>query len=60
MGPSCGVQSGDRLTGRYAIGEITLYDHDTVELSNLHRQVLHNESRIGMPKATSAALSLML
>lgn len=36
------------------LGEITLVDYDTVELSNLHRQILHNESSVGLPKVTSA------
>ncbi len=30
-------------------------DHDTVEMSNLQRQVLHTEARVGVPKALSAA-----
>ncbi|GAA5883040.1 hypothetical protein JCM16303_006804 [Sporobolomyces ruberrimus] len=40
------------------VGEITILDHDTVELSNLHRQVLHTEERVGMPKAESARIAL--
>lgn len=36
------------------LGDITLVDYDNVELSNLHRQILHNESFIGMPKVMSA------
>ncbi|GJN94015.1 hypothetical protein Rhopal_007078-T1 [Rhodotorula paludigena] len=40
------------------VGEITILDHDTVELSNLHRQVLHTEGRIGMGKAESARTAL--
>ncbi|GAA5830373.1 hypothetical protein JCM3766R1_002697 [Sporobolomyces carnicolor] len=40
------------------VGEITILDHDTVELSNLHRQVLHTEDRVGMSKALSAKLAL--
>lgn len=39
-------------------GQITIVDHDTVELSNLHRQVLHTEARVGMSKAQSARLAL--
>ena len=39
-------------------GEITILDHDTVELSNLHRQVLHTEDRVGMSKAHSAKIAL--
>ncbi|EPQ54132.1 hypothetical protein GLOTRDRAFT_116767 [Gloeophyllum trabeum ATCC 11539] len=37
------------------IGRIGIVDHDVVELSNLHRQILHTEQRVGMPKAESAA-----
>ncbi|GAA5980149.1 hypothetical protein JCM11641_006929 [Rhodosporidiobolus odoratus] len=40
------------------VGEITIVDHDTVELSNLHRQVLHTEGRVGMSKAESAKVAL--
>ena len=37
------------------IGRIGLLDYDEVDLSNLHRQVLHTEKRIGEKKSTSAA-----
>ncbi|OBZ72260.1 Adenylyltransferase and sulfurtransferase MOCS3 [Grifola frondosa] len=37
------------------VGTIGIIDHDTVELSNLQRQILHTEARIGIPKALSAA-----
>lgn len=37
------------------IGHIGIVDHDHVELSNLHRQVLHTEAGIGTHKADSAA-----
>lgn len=40
------------------IGTIGLVDYDTVEISNLNRQILHSGSRIGMPKVESAALFL--
>ncbi len=33
------------------IGKLTLIDHDSVSLTNLHRQVLFTESDIGKPKA---------
>jgi len=36
------------------VGHITLIDHETVELSNLNRQVLHWEQDIGEKKVTSA------
>ncbi|KAM0746058.1 hypothetical protein T439DRAFT_330042 [Meredithblackwellia eburnea MCA 4105] len=40
--------------GSAGVGEITIIDHDVVELSNLHRQVIHSEGRIGGFKAESA------
>ncbi|KAI5857774.1 hypothetical protein BZA05DRAFT_384762 [Tricharina praecox] len=40
------------------IGTLGLLDHDTVELSNLHRQILHPTSRVGLPKVVSAARAL--
>lgn len=39
-------------------GEIRICDDDVVELSNLNRQILHPEARIGLSKAISAAESL--
>ncbi|XP_049319892.1 adenylyltransferase and sulfurtransferase MOCS3 isoform X2 [Astyanax mexicanus] len=40
------------------IGRLGLLDYDEVELSNLHRQVLHTEHTQGLPKAQSAADAL--
>ncbi|MBN6071030.1 molybdopterin-synthase adenylyltransferase MoeB [Aggregatibacter actinomycetemcomitans] len=40
------------------VGHLTLLDFDTVDISNLQRQVLHDDSRIGMPKVDSAKLTL--
>ncbi|MDO5055515.1 molybdopterin-synthase adenylyltransferase MoeB [Pasteurella oralis] len=40
------------------IGHLTLLDFDTVSLSNLQRQVLHDDSRLNMPKVESAKQSL--
>ncbi|MGY2166894.1 ThiF family adenylyltransferase, partial [Pseudomonas tolaasii] len=40
------------------VGSMTLLDFDTVSLSNLQRQILHSDARIGMPKVASAALAL--
>ncbi len=37
------------------IGQLVLVDDDTVEISNLQRQIAHVESRIGQPKVSSAA-----
>eukprot|EP00003_Mantamonas_plastica_P023895 TRINITY_DN4373_c2_g1_i2.p1 TRINITY_DN4373_c2_g1~~TRINITY_DN4373_c2_g1_i2.p1 ORF type:complete len:496 (-),score=166.97 TRINITY_DN4373_c2_g1_i2:71-1429(-) len=39
------------------IGRIGLVDFDTVEVSNLHRQVMHRESRVGMAKTRSGLMS---
>ena len=39
-------------------GRIAIIDHDAVELSNIQRQVLHNEETIGMPKVLSAAVAI--
>ncbi|MFW9951146.1 MAG: ThiF family adenylyltransferase [Candidatus Thorarchaeota archaeon] len=36
------------------IKELTIIDNDTVSISNLQRQILFNETQIGMDKATSA------
>ncbi len=41
------------------VGWITLIDHDQVERSNLHRQVVHSEKSIGMPKVESARNTLL-
>ncbi|MES2714961.1 MAG: HesA/MoeB/ThiF family protein [Pseudomonadota bacterium] len=40
--------------GTAGVGRITLVDHDTVDLTNLQRQIAHNLSRVGAPKAESA------
>ncbi|EAT12014.1 molybdopterin-synthase adenylyltransferase MoeB [Bermanella marisrubri] len=40
------------------IGHITLVDDDSVEISNLQRQIVHNEHNLGMNKAESAAKTL--
>ena len=41
------------------VGHLTLLDFDIVSLSNLQRQVLHDDSRLDMPKVESAKLSLL-
>lgn len=41
------------------IGEITLVDDDTVDITNLQRQVLHHEANVGMNKCASAKASLI-
>ena len=40
------------------VGRITIVDHDTVDLTNLQRQIAHDMSRLGRPKAESAAQSI--
>lgn len=39
-------------------GKITICDFDSISLSNLNRQILHNHDRIGMQKADSAYATL--
>lgn len=36
------------------VGTLGLIDGDTVEVSNLHRQILHSTSKVGMSKVDSA------
>ena len=36
------------------IGYIKIIDDDVIELSNLHRQILHTENNVGQPKVLSA------
>lgn len=40
------------------VGRLTLVDHDTVDLTNLQRQIAHTTHRVGQPKAESARLCL--
>ena len=40
------------------VGRLTLIDDDRVERSNLHRQVIHADARVGMAKTASARLAL--
>jgi molybdopterin-synthase adenylyltransferase len=40
------------------VGRITLVDHDTVDLTNLQRQILHTSARVGQPKAESGRQAL--
>jgi len=44
--------------GAAGVGTIGVVDDDTVSLSNLQRQVLHNDERIGMEKVFSAQIAL--
>jgi molybdopterin/thiamine biosynthesis adenylyltransferase len=41
------------------VGRITIVDHDTVDLTNLQRQIAHDLSRVGQPKAESARRSML-
>lgn len=40
------------------VGRLVLTDPDRVDLSNLHRQILHRTDRIGTPKTDSARMTL--
>ncbi|PVU85067.1 hypothetical protein BB559_007223 [Furculomyces boomerangus] len=40
------------------IGEIGVIDHDTVDISNLHRQIIHTEENQGMKKVESAQMAM--
>ena len=40
------------------VGTIRLVDDDVVDRSNLQRQILHTEARVGTPKVVSAAAAL--
>lgn len=54
-GLSCPAALAAAAAGVRRIGVV---DDDRVEISNLHRQVLHAESSVGEPKAVSLARSL--
>jgi molybdopterin-synthase adenylyltransferase len=40
--------------GTAGVGRITIVDHDSVDLTNLQRQIAHSLERVGQPKALSA------
>jgi len=44
--------------GSAGVGRITLVDPDTVDLTNLQRQIAHSQARIGQPKVTSATAAI--
>ena len=62
--PCCG--GGERGLGSPALytlakqvwGTIALVDYDQVDISNLNRQILHSETRLGLPKVDSAEVFL--
>ena len=37
------------------VGSLTLVDHDTVDVSNLQRQIIHDQASLGVAKVDSAA-----
>ncbi|MEI7514925.1 MAG: molybdopterin-synthase adenylyltransferase MoeB [Betaproteobacteria bacterium] len=41
------------------LGHITLVDHDTVDLTNLQRQIAHTTDSVGTPKVESAKATLL-
>jgi molybdopterin/thiamine biosynthesis adenylyltransferase len=41
------------------VGHLTLVDHDTVDVTNLQRQIAHTRARVGHPKAESARETLL-
>jgi molybdopterin/thiamine biosynthesis adenylyltransferase len=44
--------------GSAGVGRITIVDGDCVDLTNLQRQIAHDQARVGLPKAESAARSI--
>ena len=44
--------------GTAGVGTLTLVDHDTVDLTNLQRQIAHSLARVGSAKVESAARSV--
>ena len=44
--------------GTGGVGRITVVDHDTVDLTNLQRQIAHKLSRLGQPKADSVCTTV--
>ena len=44
--------------GSAGVGRITLVDDDTVDLTNLQRQIAHTVERIGLPKVASASAAV--
>jgi molybdopterin/thiamine biosynthesis adenylyltransferase len=44
--------------GTAGVGRITVVDDDTVDVTNLQRQIAHNLTRVGQPKAASVRQSV--
>src|SRR5512144_1614192 len=58
---ACGMRGRCSFPGggrRPSVGRLTVVDVDVVEASNLNRQILHDETRIGHGKAESARVTL--
>jgi molybdopterin/thiamine biosynthesis adenylyltransferase len=47
------------LLGLRDAGELTIVDHDFVDVSNLQRQILHRTTDVGRPKSESARDALL-
>lgn len=46
--------------GSAGVGRITVVDHDTVDMTNLQRQIAHTMSRVGAPKVESIQAAVAL
>jgi molybdopterin/thiamine biosynthesis adenylyltransferase len=44
--------------GSAGVGQITMVDHDIVDMTNLQRQIAHTMSRVGQAKVLSAQIAL--
>lgn len=44
--------------GSAGVGHITVVDHDTVDMTNLQRQIAHTMARVGQPKVASAQTAI--
>ncbi|MCU0813445.1 MAG: molybdopterin-synthase adenylyltransferase MoeB [Burkholderiaceae bacterium] len=44
--------------GTAGVGRMTIVDHDSVDVTNLQRQIAHDLARVGTPKAESAKRSI--
>ncbi len=44
--------------GSAGVGRITVVDHDSVDMTNLQRQIIHNMARVGQSKALSAQIAI--
>lgn len=44
--------------GSAGVGHVTIVDNDTVDMTNLQRQIAHAMSRVGLPKVDSAEIAV--